>query len=87
MLSFNRSTLYLSISILDRLILADFEVEDYSTNLLAGTILLICSKFNEIYPVQIKTIILKLSANSGLKRNEFVAMEGVLLEKLKYNIV
>lgn len=87
MLNFSRSTLYLSFSILDRLILADFEIEDYSTNLLGGTILLICSKFNEIYPVQIKTIILKLSAGCGLKRNEFVSMEGVVLEKLKYNIV
>lgn len=46
----NRSTLFLAISMLDRLITTNFQLKEETHELVCGTIIMISAKFNEIYP-------------------------------------
>jgi len=55
-LRFSRSSLYLAIGILDKLILKGFTFDKDNFELVSGSLLLICTKFNEVYPVTVKKL-------------------------------
>jgi len=55
-LSFSKSTLFLAIGILDKLICLDLPLNKENSDLICGSLLLLCTKFNEVYPVTIKKL-------------------------------
>jgi hypothetical protein len=46
----NRSTLFIAISMLDRLITTNFHLQEPTHELVCATIIIMAAKFNEIYP-------------------------------------
>ena len=52
----SRSTLFLSIALLDKLITFGYVLNDQNCELIGGTILLIMTKFNEVYPVTVRKL-------------------------------
>jgi hypothetical protein len=60
-LGFSKSTLFLGIALLDKLLTLKMPLSDDSCELVGATILLIVTKFNEVYPVTVR----KLNALSG----------------------
>ena len=55
-LNFSRSTLFLGIALLDKLLTLRMPLEDESCELMGATILLIVTKFNEVYPVTVRRL-------------------------------
>lgn len=82
----SKSTLFLSICMLNRLILKNFSFSDETYSLIVGTILLICSKFIEVSPPGLRKITTLLGSNSNYLYEDFIEMEGEILAKLDYNI-
>jgi hypothetical protein len=55
-LQFSRSSLFLGIALLDKLLTQGLPLSDQNCELTAGTILLIVTKFNEVYPVTVRKL-------------------------------
>lgn len=87
LLGFTKSTLFLAISLLDRLILKNFDIEDETHELVAGSILLIASKFNEVYPLSSRKINSILVFDIDHDLEDYAEMEGLILAKLDYDLV
>lgn len=56
LLQFSKSTVYLGIALLDKLLTKGMKLNDSNAELIAGTIALIVTKFNEVYPVTVKKL-------------------------------
>lgn len=56
LLHYSRSTLFMAISLLDKLLIRDWPLNDCSLDLLGATLLLLSTKFNEVYPVSFRKL-------------------------------
>lgn len=83
-LHFCRSSLHLAIGVLDKLILRGFTFEEEECELVAGSLLLLCTKFNEVYPVTVRKINLLMNEEHAL--DQFVDMEANILSTLDFNL-
>lgn len=83
-LGFSRSTLFLSIALLDKLIAHNLPPTDDNFETLAGTLLLLATKFNEVYPITVR----KLQALSCqlITLDQYVLTESLLLDTLTFNL-
>jgi hypothetical protein len=83
-LGFSRSSLFLGIALLDKLIARGLPLSDANAELIVGALVLIITKFNEIYPVSVR----KLNAVSSqmYTREKYVEVEAALLETVGYDI-
>lgn len=83
-LKFSRSTLFLGIALLDKLLTFGMPLNDENWELIAGSILLIVTKFNEVYPVTVR----KLNALSTAyyHTEKYVETEGNLLTIVKFDL-
>lgn len=55
-LHYSRSTMFLAVGLLDQLLVKGLLLTEDNFELVSGSLLLICSKFNEVYPVTIRKI-------------------------------
>lgn len=53
---FDQVTLLMAISLLDKLLLQGFSLNKHNLELVSATLTLICTKFNEIYPISIRRL-------------------------------
>ena len=76
-LKVSRSTLFLGISLLDKLVTQGMPLSEENSDLVGGTILLIVTKFNEVYPVTVR----KLNALSAdlYSTEKYVETEAKML--------
>lgn len=79
---FSRSSLHLAVGVLDKLICLGFPLSSSSPELLAGSLLLLATKFNEIYPVTFKK--LNLLTKEGFSREKYIDMESAILHRLDF---
>mmetsp|Transcript_27452 Transcript_27452/g.39311 ORF Transcript_27452/g.39311 Transcript_27452/m.39311 type:complete len:380 (-) Transcript_27452:246-1385(-) len=76
-------TLYLTVNIIDRY-LATTEVTRPKLQLVGVTALLIASKYEEIYPPELRDLV--YICDRAYSKNEILEMEEVVLKKLQYQI-
>jgi len=76
-------TLYLTVNIIDRY-LAQAEVTRPKLQLVGVTALLIASKYEEIYPPELRDLV--YICDRAYSKNEILEMEEILLKKLQYQI-
>eukprot|EP00986_Skeletonema_menzelii_P003602 scaffold1129_cov153-Skeletonema_menzelii.AAC.2 len=76
-------TLYLTVNIIDRY-LATTEVTRPKLQLVGVTALLIASKYEEIYPPELRDLV--YICDRAYSKNEILEMEEVVLKKLEYQI-
>jgi cyclin B len=76
-------TLYLTINIIDRY-LAKTEVTRPKLQLVGVTALLIASKYEEIYPPELRDLV--YICDRAYSKNEILEMEEIILKKLQYQI-
>ena len=55
-LEFSRSSLFLGIALLDKLLIYGFSLNDSNCELIGGTLTLLITKFNEVYPVTVRKL-------------------------------
>lgn len=55
-LGFSRSSLFLGIALLDKLLCYGIALADSNFELIAGTLTLVVTKFNEVYPVTVRKL-------------------------------
>jgi G2/mitotic-specific cyclin-B, other len=78
-----QETLYLSVNILDRY-LASVTVERKHLQLVGVTALLLASKYEEIYPPEVKDCV--FITDRAYTRQDILEMEVSILEELKFNL-
>lgn len=83
-LHFSRSTLFLSISMLDQLLVRGLSLTEETFEVVAGAILLVCTKFNEVYPVTVRK--LNLLAQGEYTLQQYVEVESAILHALNFTI-
>jgi hypothetical protein len=79
---FSRSTLHLAVGVLDKLICLGCPLSNSNPELLAGSLLLLATKFNEIYPVSLKK--LNLLMKESFSREKYTEMESAILHRLDF---
>lgn len=55
-LGFSRSSLFLGIALLDKLLIYGLSLNDSNCELIGGTLTLLITKFNEVYPVTVRKL-------------------------------
>lgn len=83
----NRSTLFLAISLLDRLIIRNFRIREDSFEFICGILMIISAKFNEIYPPSLRKVRSLVKDGLDHSSEEFINLEATILGQLDYNIV
>ena len=83
-LKVSRSTLFLGIALLDKLVTKGMPLSEENSDLVGGTILLIVTKFNEVYPVTIR----KLNALSidVYSTEKYIDTEAKMLEIVSFDL-
>lgn len=84
-LHFSRSTLFLAFSLLDRLLQRGLALTEDTCELVAGALLLVCTKFNEVYPVTVRK--LNLLAEGEFTLQQFLEAEGAMLQALDFTVL
>jgi hypothetical protein len=83
-LHFSRSTLFLGIALLDKLLTQGMPLTEQNSELVAGTILLIATKFNEVYPVTVRKLN-SLSVDVYVTER-YVETEGSMLQMVGFDL-
>ena len=83
-LRFSRSTLFLGIALLDKLLTLGMNLNQQNLELVAGTILLLATKFNEVYPVTVKK--LNALSNDTFSTEKYVEIEGNVLSIVSFDL-
>jgi hypothetical protein len=76
-LGFSRSSLFLGIALLDKLLSKGVPLTDANSELIGGTLTLLITKFNEVYPVTVRKLHALSSQNISLEK--YVETEGAFL--------
>lgn len=82
---FSRSTLFLSFSLLDRLLQRGLSLTEQTHEVVAGALLLICTKFNEVYPLTVRK--LNLLAQGEFSLQQYAEAEAAMLQALDFTIL
>jgi len=82
--NFKRDTLFLAIHILDLLIESRFKDPLEDPEMLGGVLILLTTKYNEVYPVVIDQV--NLSVTKYYPREAFYELEGSILEAINFEI-
>ena len=79
-----RSTLFLAIGLLDKIIARKFTINDSNYQLVAGSLLLLSTKFNEVYPITVD----KLSSHSAFPYllENYEECEANILEAVDFEL-
>lgn len=80
--SFKDDTLFIAVHILDELISMRFEDPLEDAELIGGVLILLSTKYNEVYPVVIDQINLSITKYYG--RDAFYLIEGLILEAINF---
>jgi hypothetical protein len=83
-LGFSRSTHFLSLGLLDKLLLRGLVLSLSNYELVVGAILLISTKFNEVYPVTVRKLNLLCKDEYSLK--QFVDVESAILHNIDFTV-
>jgi hypothetical protein len=83
-LHFSRSTLFLAFSLLDQLLLRSLALSQDTCELVAGALLLLCTKFNEVYPVTVRK--LNLLAEDEFSLQQYAEAEAAMLMALDFTL-
>ena len=83
-LQFSKSTLYLGIALLDKLLSKGMALTDSNSELVGGTLALIVTKFNEVYPVTVKK--LNALSNQLFSLDKYVETEASILNTVDFDI-
>jgi hypothetical protein len=81
---FKKDTLFLAIKIMDSLVEEKIELITHDPQLLAGTLIVLATKYNEVYPVTIDQI--NLVTEKYYPREQIFDIEGRILECLNFEI-
>ena len=76
-------TLYIAVNLLDRA-LEKIPIQKQKLQLLGVTTMLIASKYQEIYPPEVKDFV--YVADKAYKKEEILEMEGIILNTLQFNL-
>ena len=79
-----RSTLYLAVGLLDKIITRSFSLDKNNWEVVAGSLLLLATKFNEVYPISAR----KLSGHSSVVHDleAYEEVEAQILETVDFNL-
>lgn len=83
-LQFSRSTLFLALGLLDKLLLQGLVLTQDNFELVAGSILLASTKFNEVYPVTIRKLNILSEEEHSLQ--QFVDAEAAILQNIEFTV-
>lgn len=83
-LHFSRSSLFITFGMLDKLLIKGLKLSDNNYELVGAVILLISTKFNEVYPTPIKN--LNSLCKDEYSVRQIIEAEGVILQNLDYTI-
>jgi len=85
-LSLRDETLFLTIEIIDKMLIKyNFDLSGDDIHLISVVSLFIASKYEEVIPLRMKTIIEKV-AHSKYSKNDLLATEMLILKKLNFQI-
>lgn len=70
---------------LDKLLLKGLSLTEVNFELVAGSILLISTKFNEVYPITVRKLNLLSKDEYSLK--QFVEVEAAILQNIEFTII
>ena len=82
--SFKDDTFFIGVHILDLLISMQFEDPFEDSELIGGVLILLATKYNEVYPVVIDQI--NLSITKYYDRDAFYVLEELILEAIDFEI-
>lgn len=68
----SRGTLFLAISMLDRLIHSHYPLDDETHEVVAGSLIMLASKFNEVYPPSPRKLNQLLTSDLYRSPEEFI---------------
>lgn len=83
-LAFSRSTLFLAIALLDKLLAYGLGLTDSNFELVAGTLTLVMTKFNEVYPVTVRK--LNALSNQHYSLEQYVETESNILAIVSFDL-
>lgn len=83
-LQFSRSTLFIALGLLDKLLLQGLVLTQDNFELVAGSILLASTKFNEVYPVTIRKLNILSEEEHSLQ--QFVDAEAAILQNIEFTV-
>lgn len=83
-LTFSRSSLFLAIALLDKLLCLGIALTDSNFELLAGTLTLVVTKFNEVYPVTVRK--LNALSNQNYSLEQYIETEANILSIVSYDL-
>lgn len=83
-LSFSRSSLFLGIALLDKLLINGMPLNDSNYELIGGTLTLLITKFNEVYPVTVRT--LQALSSESISMDDYIETEESFLETLGFDL-
>ncbi len=82
---FSRSTLFLAFSLLDQLLQRGLSLTEQTHEVVAGALLLICTKFNEVYPLTVRK--LNQLAAGEFTLQQYAEAEGAMLQALDFTVL
>jgi len=82
--NFNRDTLFIAIHILDQLIESNFEGLNEDFELIGGVLVLLTTKYNEVYPVTIDQICMVME--KYYNRSKFFDIESKILTNINFEM-
>lgn len=83
-LNFSRSTLFIALGLLDKLLLQGLTLSQDNYELVTGSILLASTKFNEVYPVTVRKLNLLSEEEHSLQ--QFVEAEAAILQNIEFTV-
>lgn len=83
-LQFSRSTLFIALGLLDKLLLQGLLLTHDNYELVTGSILLASTKFNEVYPVTIRKLNVLSEEEHSLQ--QFVEAEAAILQNIEFTV-
>jgi hypothetical protein len=83
-LAFSRSSLFLAIALLDKLLCLGIALTDSNFELLAGTLTLVVTKFNEVYPVTVRK--LNALSNQNYSLEQYIETESNILSIVSFDL-
>lgn len=83
-LHFSRSTLFIALGLLDKLLVKGLVLTHENYELVAGSLLLACTKFNEVYPVTVRKLNLLSEEEHSL--NQFIEAEAAILQNIEFTL-
>ena len=82
---FKKDTLFLALAMMDRVIVEGYDLNEGNYELTSACLVLLTTKYNEVYPVTIDQLNL-LMADKYYLRDDYLEIEGDLLEVLQFQI-